>query len=95
MLSQPPHRSFHFCNDSAIWLSSKKVIIRHDTGDKLYSSNARNRSARVNSLIWFALVLLVIWIVVRVVFAISSAVLHLVWVVALILLIVWLVRRFL
>lgn len=49
----------------------------------------------MNSLIWFALVLLVIWIVVRVVFAISSAVLHLVWVVALILLIVWLVRRFL
>ena len=49
----------------------------------------------MNSLIWIALVLFVLWIVVRVVFAITSFVFHLIWVVALILLIVWLVRRFL
>ena len=49
----------------------------------------------MNSLIWIALVLFIIWIVVRVVFAITSFVFHLIWVVALILLIVWLIRRFL
>ena len=49
----------------------------------------------MNSLIWIALVLFVIWLVVRVVFAITSFVFHIIWVVALILLIIWLVRRFL
>ena len=53
------------------------------------------RRAGLNSLIWIALVLFVLWIVVRVVFAITSFVFHIIWVVALILLIIWLVRRFL
>ena len=49
----------------------------------------------MNSLIWLAVALFIIWIVVRVVFAITSFVFHIIWVVALILLIVWLIRRFL
>ena len=48
----------------------------------------------MNSLVWIALVLFALWIVVRVVFAITSFVFHLIWVIAVILLIVWLVRRF-
>ena len=49
----------------------------------------------MNSLIWLALVLFIIWLVVRVVFAVTGFVFHILWVVAVILLIVWLVRRFL
>ena len=76
-------------------MSSPDVKVRDDTGPQLRIARFAWRCGRVNSLIWIALVLFVLWIVVRVVFAITSFVFHLIWVVALILLIVWLVRRFL
>ena len=79
----------------AIYVSSPGATVWHETGPKLRPPRNARRRGRVNSLIWIALVLFVLWIVVRVVFAITSFVFHLLWVVALILLIVWLVRRFL
>jgi hypothetical protein len=48
----------------------------------------------MNSLIWFAIALIILWVVVRVFLAVTSAVLHLVWIVAIILFVVWLVRKF-
>ena len=69
--------------------------MRDETHWHVPPATCARRCGRVNSLIWIALVLFVLWIVVRVVFAITSFVFHLIWVVALILLIVWLVRRFL
>lgn len=95
MLIQLGDRSFHFCNGRESSPSLKNATLGDEIDDRLHSSRARHRSGRMNSLIWLALVLFVIWIVVRVVFAITSALLHLVWVVAAVLLIVWLVRRFL
>ena len=46
-----------------------------------------------HSLIFLALVLVVIWVVARVVLAVTSVALHGLWVVAIILLILWLVNR--
>lgn len=46
-----------------------------------------------HALILFAVILVVIWIVARVVLAVTSLALHLLWVVAIILAIVWLVGR--
>ena len=89
------HRSFHRCNGAAILLSSTNATLQDDTQNKRPPAATAKRSAGVNSLIWLAVVLFIIWIVVRVVFAITSFVFHLIWVVALILLIVWLARRFL
>ena len=51
-------------------------------------------STDMNSLIWFAIALIILWVVVRVFLAVTSAVLHLVWIVAIILFVVWLVRKF-
>ncbi len=44
-------------------------------------------------LIWLAVLLVVIWIVARVVLAVTSLALHLLWVVAVVLVILWLVRK--
>ncbi len=49
----------------------------------------------MNSLIWIAVVLFVIWLLVRLVFAITSAALHILWIIGLILLVVWLAKKFL
>ena len=46
-----------------------------------------------HSLIFLALVLVVIWVVARVVLAVTSVALHGLWVVAIILLILWLINR--
>lgn len=46
-----------------------------------------------HALILFAVVLVVIWVVARVVLAVTSVALHLLWVLAIILAIVWLVGR--
>ena len=46
-----------------------------------------------HSLIWIAVLLVVIWIVARVVLAATSVALHLLWVVAIIAAIVWVFRR--
>ncbi len=48
----------------------------------------------MNSLIWFAVLLVVIWIVARVFLAVTSALLHVIWIVAIVLLIFWLIRKF-
>ena len=46
-----------------------------------------------HSLVFLALLLVVIWIVARVVLAVTSVALHGLWVVAIILLILWLMNR--
>lgn len=46
-----------------------------------------------HSLIWIAVALVVIWILARVVLAVTSVALHLLWVVAIIVAIVWVVGR--
>jgi hypothetical protein len=48
----------------------------------------------MNSLIWFAVALAILWVVARVFLAVTSALLHVIWIVAIILLILWLVRKF-
>jgi hypothetical protein len=47
-----------------------------------------------HSLIWIAVLLVVIWILARVILAVTSVAFHLLWVIAIIFAIVWLVRRF-
>jgi hypothetical protein len=43
--------------------------------------------------LWIAIVLAVIWIIARVVLAVTSLALHLLWIGAVILFIIWLVRK--
>ncbi|HEV3409416.1 MAG TPA: hypothetical protein VG095_03925 [Chthoniobacterales bacterium] len=47
----------------------------------------------MNSLIWFAVLLVVIWIVARVFLAVTGALLHVLWIIAIIALIVWAVKK--
>ncbi|HEY2614096.1 MAG TPA: hypothetical protein VGI42_00160 [Chthoniobacterales bacterium] len=47
-----------------------------------------------HSLIFIALLLFIVWIVARVVLAVTSVALHLVWIVAVILAIIWLIGLF-
>jgi hypothetical protein len=47
----------------------------------------------MNSLIWFAVVLVVLWIVARVFLAVTGALLHVLWIIAIIALIVWAVKK--
>jgi hypothetical protein len=49
----------------------------------------------MNSFIWIAVALVVIWIIARVVLAITSLFLHLLWFIAIIFFLVWLVKKFL
>lgn len=49
----------------------------------------------MTSIIWIAVVLFVIWLVIRLVFAITSAALHILWIIGVILLVVWLMKKFL
>ncbi len=49
----------------------------------------RLRFAYMNSLVWFALLLIIIWVVARVFLAVTGAFLHLLWIVAVILFLVW------
>jgi hypothetical protein len=46
-----------------------------------------------HALILLAVVLIVVWVVARIVLAVTSVALHLLWVVAIILAIVWIVGR--
>ncbi len=48
----------------------------------------------MNSLIWIAVLLVVIWIVARVFLGIISGLLHVIWIIAIIALIIWAVRKF-
>lgn len=47
----------------------------------------------LNTLLWIAIVLLVIWVVASVTKFVAGALLHLLWILALILLAVWVVRK--
>ena len=47
----------------------------------------------MNSLIWFAVLLVIIWIVARVFLAVTGALLHVLWIIAIIALIVWAVKK--
>jgi hypothetical protein len=44
-------------------------------------------------LLWLAVVLIIIWVIARVALAVTSAFLHLLWVIAIIFLIVWLIKK--
>jgi hypothetical protein len=46
-----------------------------------------------HSFLWIAILLVVIWIIARVVLAVTSVALHLLWILAIIALIVWFVGR--
>jgi hypothetical protein len=46
-----------------------------------------------HSLIWIAIVMVVIWVLARVVLAVTSVALHLLWVVAIIAAIIWVIGR--
>jgi hypothetical protein len=46
-----------------------------------------------HSLVWLALLLVVVWIVARVILAITSFALHLLWVIAIVLAAIWLFNR--
>jgi len=48
----------------------------------------------MNSFLWIAILLVVVWVVARVFLAVTGAMLHLLWVIGIILLIVWLVKKF-
>ena len=47
----------------------------------------------MNSIIWIAVALFVLWLLVRLVFAITSAALHILWIGAVILLVIWLAKK--
>ena len=47
----------------------------------------------MNALLWLAIVLFIIWIVVKFVFALAGAFFHILWIAAIVLLIIWLVRK--
>ncbi len=49
----------------------------------------------MNTLIYIAILLVVIWVIARVVGFVAGALLNLLWVIAIILVVVWLVRRIL
>ena len=47
----------------------------------------------MNGIVWLAVVLLILWIVLRVALAITSGVLHLLWIVAILMLTFWLISK--
>ena len=47
----------------------------------------------MNSLVWLAIVAVVIWIVLRVALAITSGILHLLWIAAIIMFVMWLYHK--
>ena len=63
-----------------------------DKGDPVRSDTG---GAPMNSLMRLAVVLLLLWFVLRVILGVALSALHIVWVVAVTLLIVWGARRFL
>ena len=48
----------------------------------------------LNTLLWIAILLIVVWVIASVTKFVAGALLHLLWVVALVLLAVWLFRKF-
>lgn len=48
----------------------------------------------MNSLVWLALLLVIAWVVLRVALAVTSGILHLLWIAALIMAVLWLFGKF-
>jgi hypothetical protein len=48
----------------------------------------------MNRIVWIAVLLLIVWIVLRVALAITSGLLHLLWIGAIIMGVLWLIGRF-
>jgi len=47
----------------------------------------------MNTLVWLAVVLLVGWIILRVALAVTSGLLHLLWIAAIVMFVVWVFRK--
>lgn len=47
----------------------------------------------MNSLVWLAIVLAIVWIVLRVVLAVTSVALHLLWIAAVIMFVLWAIGK--
>jgi hypothetical protein len=47
----------------------------------------------MNTLIYFAIALVILWVVARVFLALTGVLLHLLWIVAVIFLVVWIIRK--
>lgn len=47
----------------------------------------------MNSLVYFAILLVILWIAARVFLAVTSVMLHLLWVIAVIVFVIWIVKR--
>ena len=47
----------------------------------------------MNTLIWVAVVLVIIWIVARLFLAVTGALLHVLWIIAIVALIIWVVKK--
>lgn len=47
----------------------------------------------MNALIWLAVVLFVIWLLVKFVFVLTGMFFHLLWIAAVVLLVIWLVQK--
>ncbi|HEX8313149.1 MAG TPA: hypothetical protein VF614_17625 [Chthoniobacteraceae bacterium] len=47
----------------------------------------------MNSLLWLALVVVALWIILRVALAITSGILHLLWIAAIIMFVMWLYHK--
>ncbi|MGH7458218.1 MAG: lmo0937 family membrane protein [Longimicrobiaceae bacterium] len=47
----------------------------------------------VNTLIWIAVILVVVWIVAKLVGFVAGALLNLLWIIALVLLVIWLFQK--
>jgi hypothetical protein len=50
-------------------------------------------SSHMNSLIYLAIVLVILWVVARVFLAVTGAMLHLLWIVAVICFVIWIFKR--
>ena len=48
----------------------------------------------MNSFIWLAVLLVIVWIVARIFLAVTSVLLHLLWVGAVIFIVIWLIKKF-
>lgn len=47
----------------------------------------------MNSLVWLAVLLMIAWIVLRLALAVTSGLLHLLWIVAIVMFVVWLIGK--
>ena len=56
-------------------------------------SICRDRGSGMNTLIYIAIALVVLWVLARVFLAVTSVMLHLIWVIAVIFLVIWIVKK--